>query len=460
MKNISNQIWIAFFLLAIVSCKKSAFLDKKPSTDINQPKTLSDFQQLLDNTQIMGYTGALAQASADENEISDANYQISTATERNAYIWAKNLYAGDVAIQDWNALYQQVFYSNVVLEGLAKSDSAATQKGKNLKGWALFSRAFALYDLTRNFCRPYEPGSANTDLGIPLRVSSAIDYLQQRSTLQQSFDKILSDLNESLLLLPESRQPTNLNRPSKVAAYALLARIYLDMRDYTKAENNAAQCLNLYPVLIDYNTVSKTSATPFSTTNDELILNTAQVPYYGHLTGNYSSSTAKVSANLISQYTASDLRLNIYFATATSGGYYKKRGYFGSGLYPFTGLATDEVYLIKAECLARKGETDAALDVLNNLVIKRLDHNVTYISITASSSSEALSKILAERRKELVWRGLRWQDLKRLNKEGYNITLSHTVNGVTYSLPPNDPRYVFPIPDDEIALSGIQQNIR
>tara|TARA_R110002033_G_scaffold36621_1_gene75228 strand:+ start:3737 stop:3916 length:180 start_codon:yes stop_codon:yes gene_type:complete len=59
-----------------------------------------------------------------------------------------------------------------------------------------------------------------------------------------------------------------------------------------------------------------------------------------------------------------------------------------------------------------------------------------------------------------VWRGLRWQDIRRLNKEGAGITLTRTLKGENYTLPPNDPRYIFPIPDDEIALSGIKQNVR
>lgn len=453
-------LYITGLLLVFISCKKSDFLNKKPSTEITQPSTLSDFQLLLDNTQVMVYTGGLPQASADDNEISYSNYQTATTTERNAYIWNKDIYGGDVNIGDWNALYQEIFYSNIVLEGLAKSDSSASVKGQNLKGWALFSRAFAFYDLTRNFCKVYDVNSAGTDLGIPLRLSSAIDYLKPRNTLQQSYDQIFADLNASIPLLPATRPSLNLNRPSKIAAYALLARIYLDMRNYKQAENYADQCLTLYSTLIDYNTISKTSSTPFSKTNDELICNYVASPNYGSLITTYSAAPVRVLSALINLYDPNDLRLKLYYGIASDGRYYKKRGYNGSGLFPFAGLATDELYLIKAECLARRGETDAAMDKLNQLIITRFDNKVAYTPLKATSSNTALSIILQERRKELVFRGLRWQDLKRLNKEGANITLTRMLNGITYSLSPNDPRYVFPIPNDEIALSRIQQNIR
>jgi len=74
--------------------------------------------------------------------------------------------------------------------------------------------------------------------------------------------------------------------------------------------------------------------------------------------------------------------------------------------------------------------------------------------------AEALDTILVERRKELAFRGLRWSDLRRLNKEGWGIMLNRNLNGVPYTLPPNSELYTLPIPPDVIQLSGIMQNPR
>lgn len=454
--------WVA--VISVVSllgaCKKSDFLDKKPVTNILTPENLSDFQNLLDNTTFLNVTGGLAQLSADEYTVSYADWQTGSATERNAYIWAKDIYAGDAAIADWNQLYQEVFYANSVLDGLDKSDSSGTDQGKYIKGWALFTRAFAFYDLTRTFCKAYDAATASADPGIPLRLSPGVDYIAKRSTLQESFDQIFSDLTAAVDLLPAARPSANLNRPSKVAAYALLARIYLDMRNYTQAERCADQCLQLYSTLIDYNTLSTAARTPFSTTNDELIYNAKQVTAYGLFTPTNSSSLGRIPPSIINLYSSDDLRLSIYFSPVGDGTFYRKRGYYGQGNYPFTGLATDEVYLIKAECLARRGQATAATDELNLLLVKRYNNQKPYIPATAGSAAEALAMVLLERRKELIWRGLRWFDLKRLNMEGDNLTLTRVLNGVSYTLPPNDPRWVMPIPNDEITLSGIQQNPR
>ncbi len=57
-------------------------------------------------------------------------------------------------------------------------------------------------------------------------------------------------------------------------------------------------------------------------------------------------------------------------------------------------------------------------------------------------------------------RGLRWADLKRLNRDGANITLTRTVNGQVFTLPPNDLRYAIAIPENVIEIGSIQQNPR
>ena len=51
-------------------------------------------------------------------------------------------------------------------------------------------------------------------------------------------------------------------------------------------------------------------------------------------------------------------------------------------------------------------------------------------------------------------------DIKRLNKDGAGITLKRVINGETFLLPPNDPRYAVAIPEDVIATTGMQQNPR
>jgi hypothetical protein len=158
-------------------------------------------------------------------------------------------------------------------------------------------------------------------------------------------------------------------------------------------------------------------------------------------------------------YDQNDLRLTYFFRPASSGtGLYFRGSYDSNNDY--SGIATDEIYLIRAECSARAGNLQPALSDLNALLKNRY---VTgqFVPLTLTNEDALLRRILLEREKELFFRGLRWTDLRRLNKEAeFMKTVTHVINGVTYTLPPNDKRYALPIPDQEIQLTGIPQNIR
>src|ERR1700761_4219817 len=107
------------------SCSKQGFLDAKPSTNLLVPTQLSDYQALLDNsTTVFGFVPTLGEASADNYYFATYTYwQNLDSREHNAYIWAPDIFAGQGNQADWNIPYQQVFYANVVLDGLGSKPS-------------------------------------------------------------------------------------------------------------------------------------------------------------------------------------------------------------------------------------------------------------------------------------------------------------------------------------------------
>lgn len=449
-------------IIAGSACDQN-FLDTMPSSNIVQPQTLDDFQRILDNPLYVGRSPALPQLACDDYYFtSRAAWEAARhATERNSYIWAKDVFGGEVRIEDWNAPYAGIFYANSVLAGLENLDVAKNDsvRYREIKGSAHFIRAYTYFDLVKNFAPVYDEATAANDLGVPLRLRPEIDEVLQRATLKECYDQILHDLELAINLLTLTVPNPSRNRPSRLAAYAFASRLHLSMRHYELALAYADSALSHYDTLIDFNTVDTTIGTPFLPTNDESILYTMAIPYPS-VSYLYVGGDVAVDTNLIASYHADDLRLKIYFARLPlKEGYYVKRGYNGSGLTNFTGLAVDELYLIKAECLARSGSFEEAMTVLNKLLYYRFPPE-KFKPLQAFSASESLDIILLERRKTLVYRALRWDDLRRLNKEGANITLTRILDGETYTLPPNDPRYVFNIPDDEIAMSGIIQNQR
>lgn len=436
------------------SCTKT-FLEKKSNQALLVPTTLEDFRSLMDNNTVMNTTSNLLFLSVDDMDVLFTAVNGMDAVAKNSYLWQKDIYEGGIA-SDWNRFYQQVFYANIVLDGLEQynNGSAGQAEFNQIKGSALFYRAHAFYNLLQQYAVVYHPDHLNKP-GIPIRLSPDVNLLPARSSLQSSYKQVIDDLNEASGLL--STTITYKTRPSKQACYALLSRVYLSMADYPNAALTASNCLAINNQLIDYKTLNPTLARPVPRVlpngNDEAIFFTM-----GASSSFFNSTSARVEVNFFKSYTASDLRKVILFNNRGNDVITFKGNYSGnSALY--SGLTTDEVLLNRSESYARMGKSAEAMTDLNYLLRNRYDN--TFVDRVVNDQETLLDLILTERRKELVYRGLRWTDIRRLNlEERYAKILTRVINGETFTLPVNDKRYVFPIPNNEIQQSGIAQNER
>jgi hypothetical protein len=462
---INKFLLLVWVLGALSSCHKG-FLNAKPSTNLEVPTTLSDFQALLDNTTVFGLVPTLGEASADNYFFTYSYWLPLDTREKNAYVWAVDIFQGQGGQQDWNTPYQQVFYANVVLDGLGSvpnQDSVAEWNA--LEGAALFLRAFAFYNIAQVFAPAYDSSLLNSPVGIPLRLHADINIPSTRSTIGQTYQQIIQDLDSAERLLPAGEPNAYRNRPIRVAAQALLARVYLSMRSYSQARAYADSALQAYSTLIDYNTLDTTAGEPFDLLNPETLYQASFLgaavstpPYQLALVGGPFHPSTRIDPGLVQSYDSNDLRRVIYYYYKPMDSSYLKGSYAGN-FYPFGGLATDELYLIRAEGAARAGDAGSAMTDMNTLLSMRWRRG-TFPGYTVGSAQEALDTVLLERRKELAFRGLRWTDLRRLNAEGANDTLIRNLNGTKYTLTPNSNLYVLPIPPDVISLSAIAQNVR
>lgn len=450
-------ICLLLSLPMIVSCEKS-FLEAKPDKSLLIPRELSDFQALLNNYQVMNFSGFLTATAVDDIYTTNAGYTTALELIRNAYIWKEGDMYGTSNVGDWNTPFQAVYYANVVLDGLSEIQvTAENQKeADRLKGQALFYRAFSFYSLAQQFAKPYSSANQNSP-GIPIRLKANVQIKSVRGTLEQTYKQILEDLLAAEALLPLTVSFKSM--PKKDACLALLARVYLTMHNYSKALEYADKCLQINSQLLNYNNLVLTSARPFPVSykdqNNEVLFSNNLI-IAGFLT---SPTTTLISTELYNSYRSDDLRKTAFFTTNSNGVIFKGN-YSGSGAV-FSGLALDEVFLIRAECHARLGNTLFAMNDLNTLMRNRWNNKVPFPVFTATDAKDALRQILTERRKELVYRNTRWTDLRRLNQENdFAVTLTRNVNNVVYTLAPNSNRYVFSIPEYEIAASGIEQNER
>lgn len=439
------------------------FLDVKKDARVTAPDDVADFQEILDNASKMNNNSShqLALIGSDEYFLrSHSLAGISVAVQRNAHTWAADVFEGGSSA-DWNNAYERILHANIVLEGLAKVEQGTDpQERANVRGSALFFRALNHYQLAQQFCVPFVENSADTDFGLPLRISADVTQRSERSSVRETYTKIIADLEAAADLLPEI--PVHIFRPSKAAAYGLLAKTYLLLADYRQAAEYANRCLAINGRLSDFNVLDETAE--FSFVFDYGVSNPEIIFYCYHTLPAIISggNNLHIDTTLLAAYEDNDLRKSIYFRPYSDalGHIMFKGSYTGTANTAFTGIATDEIYLIRAECRARLGEDELALADLNRLLEHRMDRG-SFLAIDGLESVGLLDRIIMEWHREMVFRGNRWELLRRLNSEPrYSRTLQRHLDGVDFLLPPGDPRYTWPIPDEVVRLSGIQQNPR
>ncbi len=473
------------------SCKK--YLDTLPR-GIVIAKTTSDFRKLLDDVDNQRYPFSLSQVSSYVDILSDDVYADSTkwlswTTTRqhvNALyafmpnVWQYEAYADDV---NWkNQYYISSVIGTILIEIEKVTDNPQTKK--ELVAEARVHRAYAYLNLVNIYAKHYNPQTAATDLGVPIILDAGSLPSLERNTVKEVYDFILSELQLALTDLPDNVGTYN-HRPSKVAAYAILARTYLYMGEYAKALENAEKCLAINNFLYDYNTLytgadhinnliglskltdketllHKTTSKGFLL-NNYMILDTAS---FNKLYPGFTRPTPTTMVN-------NDLRRTLKFAgfstagvltgkvatyTVTYTSWYKKDA-ANSSAADNLHVSTPEVYLMRAECNARANQLQKALDDVNLIRTKRYKTG-TYTPVTladlGNSQQNVLNEVLLERRRELYGKELRTYDIKRLH-----LPVTHYIGTFKMDLPADDPKLVWPIFPKYIELNPeIEQNPR
>lgn len=452
MRNTSILLTIVGALVFFASCKK--YLDKQPSNNYSVISTVADVQGVLDAGRVMNYQSpSLGDAVADDYYVTNAVYNALSARVQGDYIW----YDEGTEVE-WQRLYRNINLASLCLQSLNDIGrrSVDATAWDYAKGSALVYRGSYHLRAAWNYAKSYDQSTAESDLGVVLRTVADMNIKSVRSNLKDSYAQILKDLHEAIPLLPNI--VTYPLRPSKGAAYGFLARAYLSMRDYEKALLYADSCLQINDQLLDYNTdisipAPTVAVTPFSAFNKEVIFSSGITVYS---VSSLSTNNAIIDSALYRSYGEHDLRGRAFFRTMADGPH-MRGNYMPAASQLFTGITTAEMILVRAECLARIGQIPRALQDLNYLLEHRIS-SAHFNPIVMTDRDEVLDLILEERRKELVMRDLRWMDVKRLNKEDRNISISRNVNGSVITLKPNDNRFARPIPVFIINQTGMPQN--
>lgn len=427
------------------------------------PKSIQDFEELSSNPSYSTTGYALLERMSDGIYMPDANVNsaINTSSSKT-YIWAPEFYLNTENDNGWDPMYNNIYNANIILENIPSLSLENKEKAAQIKAEAQCNRAFAYSNLIFLYAQTYNAQTAAQDLGVPIISKADLEATPSRNSVQEVYDFIIADLNEAIPNLPEKAK--NIYRNNKATAKAILARVYLNMGNYPAALAQAQEVLAYKSTLLDYNSFSfKNPEKPHAGINNKPIAvdDPEAIAYRGTSFGSALTNSC-IAPELLAIVDSKDLRYKFGWSNIEFNGTPNKEPY---PLYLRSDLnfniAVPEMMLIAAESYARLDQAANALDLLNKLREKRFTA-ADYKKLTASTAQEALKLCINERRIELFGKGLRWLDMKRLDKDPLFAQDYVRANSTAkYTLEKGSLRFVSQIPPKvKLLNTGIILNPR
>lgn len=368
----------------------------------------------------------------------------------------------------WVLYYESIRNANIVIDVTPNAISLNQADIDKFIAEAKFLRAFAYFKLVNHWG------------GVPIRTEANLDDLHaERSTVEDVYELIISDLEEAKDVLPD--EPEVSGRPSNGAAKTLLADVYLRLNRFSEASDLANEVIksDVY------------SLVPVQTTDDfqnifgpDVVTTSEEIFYLkfshevgqgdiwpwlmqhpstglhgaGGVFGVHSDATNPVYVN----WDDDDLRKGQWFNWNIGLGpttlLSKKLidpeaiGAFGAG-NPQTWYRYADLLLIYAEAAGRAANapTVEAMEALNQVHRRAFGYDPTIPSpvdfvVSDYDGTTFLDLIIKERGYEFQLEGKRWLELKRTGKLA-EIILDAKGKIVL------DIDHLLPIPVDELSAN-------
>lgn len=316
----------------------------------------------------------------------------------------------------WVTSYKYLYEVNSLLEGIKDNDHLSNNVKERIESEAKFIRAFIYYYLVHLYD------------GVPLVLTT--DYSVNKSLTRNSVDEIYNqikqDLIDALIYLPEDYifSQGEHTKPTKFAAYTLLARIALWEKQYDQAIEFASQVIESKKfILTDLDKVFKANSAEAIWQIIPIDPNVGvKEAYFYILKNNPSLNNATFSTALTEDFLSiwqnGDMRysnwINVY-TEAHNHFYYPFKFKFKTGgsteEYSIV-MRLAELYLIRAEAYCMIGNVDHSVADLN-----KIRNRAGLPNWELSDVTDIKLMVLEERRRELFseW-GHRWLDLKRFGR--------------------------------------------
>lgn len=387
----------------------------------------------------------------------------------------------------WVNLFGIIQQANVIISRIDQVPFADEKIKLQYLGEAKFIRAFSYFHLVRLFGE------------LPLHLKEVANPSEaftdgKKATVDEVYTAIIQDAKDAIASLPPGYDPANLGRATKGAAYTLLGDVYLTRKQYAEAVTNFTEVTKLgYSLMPDY-------ASCFSPTSKNNAESVFEIQYDQSVEGENSNfiymfgpRNAKMklvgfSGNLggsniptpsiYDAYEAGDNRRDksIEFFTDPSNSKFQESVAFGGKIpfikkfyhspYPEDGRSNENwpiyryghVLLLLAEAQNEAGSGDPYANL--NLVRKRAG-----LKPLSGLSKDALREAIAkEQRVEVAFEDHRWYQLLRTGKAIEVMTVHGTaekkrlsrLSAASYNI--QSYKLLFPIPQREIQINGIEQN--
>ncbi|PWJ40952.1 RagB/SusD family nutrient uptake outer membrane protein [Sediminitomix flava] len=380
------------------------------------------------------------------------------------------------AYNPWRRGYVVINNANNLIAYAGGIPDATDEQKEFLTGQGYALRAYTYLRLVQMYAPAYSAGDATSNPGLILRTqptdSDSPDL--PRSTVEETYELILEDLDEAEKLLPYDNYKGFLD---KRGVHALKARTHLILGDWENASKYAEMAINGAggdDEQIELMTINEwlggfshqTSEAIFvldyqlADNNTYLTIPSFYFPVYGY-------SSVRANDKFVEMFNDNDDRKWVLTNELTwdDGTPIDPDNYCimkfvhdtQVGNAKSNKIRASEMYLIWAEAEAELGNYNKAQDLVSK-IIRRAN---SLAPLPSETGADLVQLILDERRRELFGEGFRWFDIKR-RQERFTRTGDHWVK---FDFGPNDTDYyrlTYPIPQYEIdankALTEDDQN--
>lgn len=438
MKKISKYLFLA---IAVVIAGCSDFLD----LNTQQYSAISTDQAITNvadaNAALIGVYDGLQGSSTYTSyynsqmiyygDVRGDDMQAAKAGNRTSTLYEMQ-YTKDSAPAIWGIPYNIIRRTNNLIKAIneGKVSDGTTAEVNVIKGQALAVRALVHFDLVRVYGKPFTMDNG-ASFGVPV-VLEPTDPLSvpPRNSVSEVYNQVITDLTDAISLLETSAQPV-LGKFNVWAAKALLVRVYLYQGNNSSALALAQDIIANSPYKLwttqeypDVWTQESTSEVIFEIVNfDSSDWGDREGIGYLMSENGYADMIVTTAFSDLLNQDPDDVRHSIVDKSKKSANI-NQYGEDKVWVNKFRGrtetqiplanipiLRLSEVYLNAAEAAIKMGNNALAAEYIK--VIATRANPATTEDISEATIS--LTRVLDERRKELVGEGHRFFDLMRNN---------------------------------------------